>query len=157
MKTRMKRGYRLCIRGAGVCLLLGIVAAVVFSGGTGAESRNELWPAIVKVESGGNPHAYNPNDGATGIVQIRSVCLEDVNRIARLRGLQVQYSESDRFRPAAARHIWDLYLDYYGDQYQKETGRSPTAEVYARIWNGGPSGWKKESTVEYWRRVRTAM
>lgn len=35
--------------------------------------------------------------------------------------------------------------------------RPPTVEVYARIWNGGPEGWRKSSTLAYWRRVRNAL
>ena len=33
---------------------------------------------------------------------------------------------------------------------EKETGKKPTDEVLARIWNGGPRGWKKKSTRKYW-------
>jgi hypothetical protein len=50
-----------------------------------------------------------------------------------------------------------MYLDYYGDLYVRQTGRTPTDEVYARIWNGGPNGWRKASTRQYWQRVRAEM
>jgi len=53
--------------------------------------------------------------------------------------------------------MWDLYLSYYGEQYERETGQPPTDEVYARIWNGGPSGWRKDSTLEYWGRVQAFL
>jgi hypothetical protein len=134
---------------------LGVLALASSSAGPGPSSA--LWRAIVAIESGGNAGAFNPHDGATGMAQVRTVCLEDVNRIARLRGLSERFAPADRTDPRAARRIWELYLGYYGDQYRKETGRTPTDEVYARIWNGGPAGWKKSSTVAYWQRVRAAM
>ena len=50
-----------------------------------------------------------------------------------------------------------LYLSYWGEEYERTTGRPPTNEVYARLWNGGPTGWRKESTADYWDRVREAL
>ena len=41
--------------------------------------------------------------------------------------------------------------------YTRRTGRIPTAETYARIWNGGPDGWKKPTTAAYWRKVRAKL
>ena len=32
-----------------------------------------------------------------------------------------------------------------------------TAETYARIWNGGPDGWRKPTTAAYWRKVRVKL
>jgi hypothetical protein len=116
-----------------------------------------LWSAIASVESGGNPLAFNPADGAAGIVQIRQTCVDDCNRIARRRGLPVQFASADRFNPEKSRQMWDLYLAYYGEHYERTTGLPPTNEVYARLWNGGPTGWKKDATAPYWARVREAM
>jgi len=124
--------------------------------GTGVPS-DALWRAIVAVESRGDVNAYNAHDGATGMAQIRSVCLEDANRIAGLRGMDERFSAADRSNPRAARRIWNLYLDFYGKQDEKETGLKPTDEVFARIWNGGPSGWRKTSTLPYWNRIREAL
>jgi hypothetical protein len=42
-----------------------------------------------------------------------------------------------------------VYLTYYANVYQKETGMEPTPEVLVRIFNGGPTGYKKSSTIEY--------
>lgn len=35
----------------------------------------------------------------------------------------------------------------------KRIGRTPTVRDAVRIHNGGPNGWKKPSTVRYWRKV----
>jgi hypothetical protein len=118
---------------------------------------DRLWQAIVKVESGGNPWAYAPEEDAGGIVQIRPECLEDCNRIARISGLPEHFTLEDRFDPTKSRRMWQLYLWYWGWEYERTTGWPATNEVYARLWNGGPTGWHKEATVAYWDRVRRAM
>jgi hypothetical protein len=30
-------------------------------------------------------------------------------------------------------------------------------EDAARIWNGGPNGWKKKATDSYWQKVARAL
>lgn len=30
-------------------------------------------------------------------------------------------------------------------------------EARARIWNGGPRGYRKDSTKKYWKKVKEAM
>jgi len=122
-----------------------------------ATPTHRLWQAICTVESGGNPNAYNRKEQAAGIAQIRPVCLRDVNRIARLRSLDERFTSTDRNNPTIARRMWALYLEHYGKAYARRTGRDPTSEVYARIWNGGPEGWRKAGTRRYWQRVRTAL
>jgi len=156
--VRMTRKLRMALVVAAMAVGLPLAALALGSSGEGSGVPSDaLWHAIVAVESKGDVHAYNAHDGATGMAQIRSVCLEDANRIAGLRGMNVRFSDADRSNPRATRRIWNLYLGYYGKQYEKETGRKPTDEVFARIWNGGPSGWHKSSTLPYWGCVREAM
>lgn len=157
----MKRFLLYVLTAGGLSLGLLGVATVALRADVDLDSlpgpSDALWNAMVKVESGGNPHAYNPNDGASGIAQIRTVCLDDTNRIARQRGLDARFAPADRFNPRQARRIWSLYLAFYGREYARQTGDEPTDETYARIWNGGPTGWRKSSTVAYWGRVRAAL
>ena len=136
----------------GVLLVGTAVPAVAW-----ATPSEALWKAMTHVESRGNAKAYNPRDGAAGVIQIRSIAVKDLNRIARRRGLEVRYTLADRYDSAKSREMWRLYLAYYGAYYAKRTGETPTDEVYARIWNGGPSGWAKNATRAYWDRVRAAL
>jgi hypothetical protein len=39
----------------------------------------------------------------------------------------------------------------------KWLGKEPTLEDKARIWNGGPGGWKKSATIVYWAKVQKAI
>jgi hypothetical protein len=156
----MKRSHRRAVLIIGVAaglVVLAPLARLFFQGGAGAGAPSQrLWNAIVDVESDGNPRAFNPHSGATGIAQIRKVCLTDCNRIARREGDGREFAPSDRLRPGTSREMWRIYLEHYGRQYQRKTGRTPTDEVYARIWNGGPTGWRKASTLIYLARIRAA-
>jgi len=119
-----------------------------------AGPSERLWAAQVEVESGGDPNAYKPDEKAAGIVQIRPINLLDCNRIARRK---TPWIAADRFDVAASRAMWRTYLAHYGRAYRRETGRQPTDETYARIWNGGPDGWRQKSTDAYWLKVRAAL
>ena len=45
---------------------------------------------------------------------------------------------------------------FYTDHYMKAYGLEGP-EARARIWNGGPRGYRKESTEQYWEKVKEAM
>jgi hypothetical protein len=157
-RSRKKRiqSYRLI---ALTLLAATALVAAVWVARTQSSGRpdDRLWRAIVAVESSGNPLAYNPTTGATGIAQIREICVDDCNRIARQQGLDDSFTYADRRRPGKSREMWNIYLTYYGQEYRRQTGRRPTDEVFARIWNGGPTGWTKPSTEEYWQKVHQAL
>ena len=115
----------------------------------------DLWRAIVQVESGGNARAIGDGGKAVGIVQIHAVCVEDVNRILALTGAAKRYTLADRLSPVRSREMFDIYVAYYGLRWAKQHGveRVPVS-VLARIWNGGPRGPERESTLLYWHKVQ---
>ena len=112
-----------------------------------------LWPIVCQVESGGDPNAYNAAEEAAGIAQIRPIMVEDVNRIA---GCPV-FSLENRFESKAAREMFRIYMEHYGAAYTRETGKEPTLEVFARLWPGGPNGWKQDCTDDYWKKIKAAQ
>lgn len=111
---------------------------------------DRLIPALIKVESNGNPRAVGDNGKALGALQIWSVVVQDVNRAHGTR-----YTHRDALDPAKAEAICRLYLAIYCTP--KRLGRQPTMEDAARIWNGGPTGWKKKATVSYWQKVARVL
>jgi len=111
-----------------------------------------LLAAMILVESGGDPCAVNAAEDAAGVLQIRPVLVADVNRILAAP----VFAERDRFCPAASREMWRVYLGHYGRRYERLTGRPMDAEAAARMWCGGPDGWRKAGTDDYWRRVQRA-
>jgi hypothetical protein len=122
-----------------------------------------LW-AIQEVESGGDPNAIGDRHlrhKAYGVLQIRKPYLDDAMRIAGPEKVREAWGV-DRLTMADMRdtdRAWwtaKVYLNHYGERYQDETGRSPTIEVYGRIHNGGPSGWKRSVTNRHARKVMEA-
>ena len=111
-----------------------------------------LLNALIAVESCGNPAAIGDIGQAVGILQICPECVQDVNRITGK-----SYTLHDRKNVSKSREICTAYLMHYGKQYERRTGKTATAEIYARIWNGGPYGYSREGTRVYWRKVQAAM
>ncbi len=113
--------------------------------GSKPERRASLFKAICTVESNNDPTKYNEEEKAAGIAQIRPICVKDVNRILGC----VRYSLRDRYSVSKALDMFDIYTNHYA--------RSGEAEEMARVWNGGPKGMSKNSTMKYWLKVRLVM
>jgi hypothetical protein len=111
---------------------------------------DRLIAALTQVESNGKANAIGDQGRAKGILQVWQVVIVDVNRAYGTR-----YVHDDAFSPDKARDICRKYIDLYATS--KRLGRAVTDEDRARIWNGGPSGWKKVGTIGYWSKVRSAL
>lgn len=96
-------------------------------------------------------HSVESSNGKTSLnsLQIREICIMDVNRI-----YGTSYTMHDVYNKKTSEEIALLYLSYWGREYTKETKKIPGYEQYARMWNGGPDGWKKQSTLKYWKKVQ---
>lgn len=117
-----------------------------------AEFFIELLALLISVESGGDVNAVGDNGMAYGQLQIHPGYIECVNRIAG-----TSFTHKDAFHPVKSRYMTVVYIRHYGARYKRITGREPTMEVLARIHNGGPDGWKKESTDVYWNKVKRLL
>lgn len=128
--------------------------------------QSELWTfedlldAIEQVESGGDPNAIGDNGQAVGNFQIHKIYVDDVNRIEKTNHTSKYYSPNQyeyyhRENPYCSRSMVQIYLEHYATK--KRIGREPTFEDMARIHNGGPNGWKKESTKPYWQKVKREL
>lgn len=111
----------------------------------GPERDLVLLAAIEQAESGGQPGAWNEEEDAVGVLQIRAVMVEDVNRILG----EERYQLSDRWDPARSREMFWIYADHY----------SPAAsrEVLTRRWSGGPDGASEPATLDAWARARAYL
>ena len=113
--------------------------------------------SIMVVESGGceDPARARGDlkDGhyrSVGAFQIQRAVVDDCNRV--YPGVRFTYKDRESIERSAL--ICRHYLAYWGNQYQKRTGKAATYEVLARIWNGGPYGYKKKATDPYWEKIR---
>lgn len=105
--------------------------------------------AIAYVESGYNTTAYNKKDGGTGLLQITSIMVYDVNRINRLRGIPIYYTLEDRLDPYKSIEMFYTFNDYYNHINPEEI---------ARAWNSGPKWYTKtHKTDRYWGKVQEAL
>lgn len=134
-----------------------IVALVVLiSINVMAEPSGRVVRAIAEVESGGQINrdtCVGDKGKAVGRYQIWETYVDDVNRILGYK----KYSYEDRKNASKSIQMVYIYLTHYGKRYERLTGKKCTDEIYARIHNGGPNGWRKESTVKYWHKVQIEL
>jgi len=109
----------------------------------------EITEILKQVETNHNPEAlgdYN-EDGiplSYGILQIKQIAIDDVNR-----RYKTHYKHEDAFNVECAEEIFKLYTGMWAKRLERKEGRKATAEDIVRIWNGGPNGYKRKSTVAY--------
>ncbi|OHA24961.1 MAG: hypothetical protein A3C79_03185 [Candidatus Taylorbacteria bacterium RIFCSPHIGHO2_02_FULL_45_28] len=119
-----------------------------------APSVNRLIAALIEVESHGNDQAIGDKhmkEKAYGALQIRKPCVLDVNQ-----RLGTKHRPEDMLgNRSLSVKVCRTYLERYANR--KALGREPTLEDLARIWNGGPMGWRKQSTLGYWSKVEKAL
>lgn len=111
-----------------------------------------LLPCLIQVESQSQAQAVGDGGKAYGILQIWDVCVQDVNRVYGHK-----YTHEMMFDPRHAKNLAIYYLMHWGGKYKERTGKEPTLEVLARIWNGGPRGYEKSATDKYWLKVKKEL
>jgi hypothetical protein len=112
-----------------------------------------LVAALIIVE-GADASSIREDNGSTayGCLQIHAGVIIDVNY-----AYATNYTINDALDPDKAQRICAMYLTRWGRFYHQQTGKPVTAEVLARIWNGGPTGWKRDSTRPYWRKAQAVL
>lgn len=115
----------------------------------------ELLLALAVVESAMNPIAVGDNGKSVGVLQISEAVVIDVNSIY---GTSYDWPK-DAYDTSASFDIAQFYLEYWVKQSIKKNPSlsKQKDEIAARIWNGGPNGYLKESTEQYWNKVRKEM
>lgn len=99
---------------------------------------------LIAVESGGDRGALNVREQAVGVLQIRPVLVEDVNRILAERHDPRRFRESDRWDAAKSIQMAEVYLTHYGTA--ERLGHEPTIRDMALLWCAGPNGPKQKPT-----------
>jgi hypothetical protein len=115
---------------------------------------DRLIAALIQVESKGNDRAHGDlhmKQQAYGPLQIRQPVCDDINR----RFGTNHHAEDCLGNRALSVELCKQYLSMYATE--KRLGREVTDEDRARIWNGGPQGFKKSSTEKYWDKVQAVL
>jgi len=112
-------------------------------------SPTPLQSAIWQVETNQCESDCPKGDGgdARGPMQIHECCWEDVKRDGE------KYSDCEGLDYSF--EIFQRYMLRYATE--RRLGRSVTDQDRSRIWNGGPNGWRKQSTEVYWEKVQNAL
>ena len=126
------------------------IAMLVLASAINAQVSDHLLNAMIMQESAGNNHAIGDNGIGVGCLQIHPCVVDEVNA-----KFKPTYSYKDRFDRKLSKEICKKYLSIWATK--KRLGRAPTNEDYARIWNGGPNGWKKTATKGYWNRLKVRL
>ena len=126
--------------------LIPLIIAAFSAAPTTPAPMSALERAIWQVESSqceGDCPAGD-NGKAIGPLQIHFGCWADVRRGAE------RYEDCEGLDYSI--EVFRRYMKRYATV--KRLGHVASQEDMARIWNGGPNGYKKKSTVKYWWKVR---
>lgn len=105
---------------------------------------NKVIDAIIKVESKGNPKAFNPNGDCAGILQITPGLVKQCNIWLKAKKSKKRYTLKDRYNVEKSKEMFIMVQKYYNP--------SNDIEKAIRIWNGGP-GYTKKGTDGYYKKV----
>ena len=135
-------------------LMVSSVFGDTYSDGSPFKSTKEwhdFLSILIEVESSGDLDALGDGGKSYGVLQIGRLYLDDANRVGRTN---FDY-DRDLRNPRVAMRVTRTYMLHYGRVYTRKTGKPVTAEVYARLHNGGPDGYKKSATDKYWAKVKS--
>lgn len=133
-----------------IALVVGLFASSVLAD----EPNDQLIAALIQHESRGDDRAVgdkNFRHKAYGCLQIRQPAVDDYNH----RHGTSYKAEACLGNRALSIAICRWYIGNYATE--SRLGRKPTDQDKARIWNGGPNGWKTSSTLAYWEKVRKVL
>jgi len=123
-------------------------------------ASDKLLDAIVQVESGGSLNAIGDKGKAIGPMQIHEIYYKDaVQHDPSLQsGKYAGYTYNNCKGEGSLEYSKDVARAYF-NRYATpgRLGHDPTDEDMARIHNGGPNGYKWDSTKEYGRKVLDKM
>lgn len=126
----------------------------ILNGMNTPQPKMKLVDALIQIESQGNDNAIGDKhltDKAYGCLQIRKPCVDDVNKV-----FGTNYKAEDCLgNRQKSLYIFDRYMELYA--VERKLGRPVTDEDRARIWNGGPTGYKRDSTIPYWEKAEKLL
>lgn len=115
---------------------------------------NMIAEILIKVESDGrlwlvgDKHLRNK---AYGPLQVRKPVLDEVNPILKTHYTPEQMNGNKELSVK----VWKTYVQLWATP--KRLDHKPTLEEVSRIWNGGPNGYKKQSTIPYWNKTQKVV
>jgi len=110
------------------------------------DSQDELIQAMIWVESRNRDSIYNESENAIGCLQIRPIMVHEINRLCKKYGYDERWVHNDAWSRSKSIHMFKTWA--------RLTQTDTLYENAARNWNGGPKGYKKNSTKSYWDKCK---
>ena len=142
-----------CLPVAFICVIMPIASPQC----TGLEIPETFFRALRHVESKGDDNAVGDKGASLGPLQIQRAYYNDaVESDPSLTENGMSYDNvKGQGSYAYSKRVVKSYMDRYATS--QRLGRQPTLEDIARIHNGGPDGYKRDSTLGYWQKVNGQM
>ena len=128
-----------------------VATAMNYTKETSIQEFRSFFNAIAKVESNSNDNAIGDNGKSIGRYQIGKAYWIDA--CGTNESLRKGHEWEDIKDPIYAESIMVAYWKRYANQAYL----NKDYEVLARIHNGGPRGYKKDSTIPYWNKVKKEL
>ncbi len=116
------------------------------------ETDNRLVEALIQVESCGNDSCIGDRHliiPSVGCWQLRPIMVKEINRILAILGDDKRYKNKDRYSRVKSIEMFYIWKNYHHKDHSDE--------VTSRCWNGGSRGYKRKSTLHYWKKVQKAL
>ena len=107
---------------------------------------DKVMSAIIKVESGGNAKAHNPNGDCAGILQIVPILVKECNQILKNKKSKKRYTKADRYNAKKSKEMFILLQEHFNPEHNIEKA--------IKCWNCGfyTKNWKSKS-ISYYKKV----
>ena len=114
-------------------------------------THDRLLAAICTVESNCNDDAVGDGGDSIGAYQIQYAYWKDATDFDKSIGGSYQDCKNSEYSRKIVLAYWSRYATI------TRVGEEVTDEDRARIHNGGPNGYKKNSTEKYWTKVKAVL
>jgi hypothetical protein len=103
--------------------------------------------AIGHIETLNTDSLIGDSGRAYGRYQMHAVCVKG----SGLKDL-LNYQHKDMFDSVKSDHVFWAAMGVHCYTYAQKHGKYPNLGELARMWNGGPNGHKKQSTLNYLKK-----
>jgi len=114
-----------------------------------SNNLNKIITILKHVETNYDISKIGDNGKSFGILQIQKAVIIDINNYYK-----TNYHINDAFNEECSEEIFKLYIRMYIKKIKERDNIDLTSEDIARIWNGGPNGYKKASTLPYLKKYK---
>lgn len=114
-----------------------------------ANNISKIREVLKHVETNYRIEMIGDGGDSFGILQIQEAVIIDINR-----KFGTNYSHQDAFDEVCAEEIFELYIQMYSKKLEKKEKRPVTEYDIVRMWNGGPRGYKRSSTLDYLEKYK---